>query len=66
MAGVNIDTNDLVEEIAALSKNVSMLRLECKARSRHEDALVAQVAELEAAAAPKPNRAERRKATKGS
>ena len=52
MAGVNIDTNDLVEEIAMLSKNVSMLRLECKARSRHEDELTAQLAKLEAAEPP--------------
>ncbi len=67
MANIEIDTPILLKEIATLSNSNSMLRMECKARSIHEDELMAQIVALAAASsAPKPNRAERRKAKKAS
>lgn len=63
---VTIEAADLIEEIGILSKQNSMIRLEVKARAKNEDKLRARIAQLEAAAAPKSNRAERRRKAKGS
>ncbi len=60
MANVTIQTGHLIDKVAELSRKLSMSQMEAQARSDNEDRLTLRIAELEKAAAPKPNRAERR------
>ncbi len=71
MANVTIQTVHLIDKVGELSRKLSMSQMEAQARSDNEDRQAAtiveqaaRIAELEAAAAPKPNRAARRKADK--